>query len=49
MIIIADGKQANEICNWLNQRMPGVSIIGEVRAHGHKVSHIHPDVVFQHY
>lgn len=49
MIIIVDEKQAEGICNWLNQRMSGVAIIGEVRAHGHKVSHIHPDVVFQHY
>jgi len=49
MIIAVDAAQADDVCSWLSQRMPGSAVIGTVVDHGHKVTHAIPEVVFEHY
>jgi phosphoribosylformylglycinamidine cyclo-ligase len=49
MIIAVDSGVAESVCNWLEERMPGCAIIGEVVDNGHKVTHANPDIVFEHY
>jgi phosphoribosylformylglycinamidine cyclo-ligase len=49
MIIAVDAAQADDVCSWLSQRMPGSAIIGTVVDNGHKVTHAIPEVVFEHY
>ncbi|MDP6870513.1 MAG: phosphoribosylformylglycinamidine cyclo-ligase [Candidatus Poseidoniaceae archaeon] len=49
MIIAVDSTVADSVCSWLNERLPGCAIIGEVVDSGHKVTHSIPDVVFEHY
>ena len=48
VIAVSSGVGAT-VSDWLAERLPGSAIIGEVRDHGHKVTHVHPDVVFEHY
>lgn len=49
IIIAVDASHAQGITDWLNQRMPGCAIIGEVVGHGHKVTHAIEGVEFSHY
>lgn len=49
MIIIISNYCAEATVSFLSNTYPGSKIIGEVRNHGHKVTHVHPDVVFDHY
>ena len=49
MIIAASAEVAKLLLSWLNQRMNGCQIVGTVVNNGHKVTHAHPDVVFEHY
>ena len=49
MIVAVDEAVADSVCSWLNERLPGCSIIGEVVDSGHKVTHSNPAVVFEHY
>lgn len=49
MIIAVDSSVAEDINEWLSERMPGCAIIGKVVDNGRKVTHSNPDVVFEHY
>ena len=49
MIIAVDSQKAELVCEWLSSRLEGCKIIGEVVNNGHKVTHINPDVSFEHY
>jgi phosphoribosylformylglycinamidine cyclo-ligase len=49
MVIAVSSGVAATVSDWLAERLPGSAIIGEVCDHGHKVTHVHPDVVFEHY
>ena len=49
MIIAVDSSVAEDINEWLSERMSGCAIIGKVVDNGRKVTHSNPDVVFEHY
>ena len=49
MIIAVSSDSAATVADWLSDRLNGCSIIGEVIDNGHRVTHVHPDVVFDHY
>jgi len=49
MMVITAPEVSEKVCNWLSERMAGCSIIGDVVDNGHKVTHIDPEVVFEHY
>ena len=49
MIIAVSNQSGVAVTEWLAGRLSGCSIIGEVMDHGHKVTHVHPDIVFDHY
>mgnify|MGYP001345212687 CR=1 FL=1 len=49
MIIAVSSNSATSVTDWLSERLSGCSIIGEVVDNGHRVTHVHPDVVFDHY
>jgi phosphoribosylaminoimidazole (AIR) synthetase len=49
MVVAVSAESATAVCEWLAERLAGTAIIGEVRNHGHKVTHVHPDVVYERY
>lgn len=49
MVIAVEAASAPAVRDWLAGRMAGCALVGEVREHGHKVTHAHPDVIFEHY
>jgi phosphoribosylformylglycinamidine cyclo-ligase len=49
MIIAVDKTVSSEVCSWLQERLQGTGIIGEVVDNGHKVTHIDSNIVFEHY
>ena len=49
MIIAVDSSVADDVCEWLSERMDGSAVIGMVVDNGRKVTHANPDVVFEHY
>ena len=49
MVIAVDADHATAVVDWLQQRMEGVSIVGHVRDHGHRVTHAIEGVEFSHY
>ena len=49
MIIAVDSTVAQEVSTWLNERLEGSTIIGEVVSNGHKVTHKDSAVFFEHY
>tara|TARA_B100001093_G_scaffold516803_1_gene596526 strand:+ start:89908 stop:91032 length:1125 start_codon:yes stop_codon:yes gene_type:complete len=49
MILAVSQEHADAMCEWLNQRMIGTSIIGKVIDHGHRVTHAIEGVEFSHY
>ena len=49
MIISVDSTVAQEVSTWLNERLEGSTIIGEVVSNGHKVTHQDSAVFFEHY
>ena len=49
MVVAVSAESADAVCEWLAERLAGTAIIGEVRNHGHKVTHVHPDVVYERY
>lgn len=49
MIIAVDSSVADDVCNWLIERMDGCAIIGKVVDNGRIVTHANPEVVFEHY
>ena len=49
IIIAVSADKAENICNWLQEKMVGVEIIGTVVENGHKVTHAIEGVEFTHY
>ena len=49
MIIAVDPNVAQEVSTWLNDKLEGSAIIGEVVSNGHKVTHLESAVSFDHY
>ena len=49
MVLVVDSSNAESVISWLASRLEGTQQVGEVRDHGHKVTHVNPDIVFEHY
>ena len=49
MVLVVDPAHADSVCQWVASRLQGTQIVGEVRDHGHRVTHVNPDIVFEHY
>ncbi|MGY8691764.1 MAG: AIR synthase-related protein, partial [Candidatus Poseidoniales archaeon] len=49
MVLAVSPNYAQEVLNWLNNRLSGCKIIGIVNDNGHRVTHIDPKVIFEHY
>ena len=49
MVLVVDSEHANAVCDWVASRLEGTRAVGEVRDHGHKVTHANPEIVFEHY
>jgi len=49
MTVIVAGEAAGAVTNWLDERLSGCQVVGEVVDHGRKVSHINPNISFDHY
>ena len=49
MVLVVDLTHARAVCDWVTSRLEGTQVVGEVRDHGHQVTHANPDIVFEHY
>jgi phosphoribosylformylglycinamidine cyclo-ligase len=49
MVLVVDPQHSAAIENWIVEKLPGSRTVGEVRNHGHKVTHVNSDIVFEHY
>ena len=49
MVLVVDATHARAVCDWVTSRLEGTQVVGEVREHGHLVTHANPDIVFEHY
>ena len=49
MVVIVDPRASDTVTSWLENRMAGCQIVGEVVDHGRKVTHINPNISFDHY
>jgi len=49
MVLVVDAEHANAICEWVAERLQGTQIVGDVRDHGHRLTHVNPEVIFEHY
>jgi len=49
MTVIVAGEAAGAVTNWLDERLSGCQVVGEVVDHGRKVTHINPNISFDHY
>tara|TARA_B100000945_G_scaffold292226_1_gene267322 strand:- start:1141 stop:2181 length:1041 start_codon:yes stop_codon:yes gene_type:complete len=49
MVIATDADSSESVCEWLNGRLPGCKIVGEVTSNAGLVTHSDSDVVFSHY
>ncbi len=49
MILAVNHEFAETICEWLNNKLAGCQIIGKVVDNGHKVSHVNPEISYEHY
>jgi phosphoribosylformylglycinamidine cyclo-ligase len=49
MILAVSAARAEQILAWLEERLPGCNIIGEVRDHGHRVTHAIGEVEYEEY
>ena len=49
MVLVVDATHARAVCDWVTSRLEGTQVVGEVRDHGHQVTHANPDIVFEHY
>jgi phosphoribosylformylglycinamidine cyclo-ligase len=49
MMVATPASTSQAVLNWLNGRLKGCQIVGEVVDNGHKVTHINPEIVFEHY
>ncbi|RAH05630.1 MAG: phosphoribosylformylglycinamidine cyclo-ligase [Methanobacteriota archaeon] len=49
MVIAVSAESAEPVCEWLNERLPGSRLVGEVNSNARVVTHSDPEVVFSHY
>jgi len=49
MVLVVDAAHADAVCDWVASRLEGTQVVGQVCDHGHKVTHINPEIVFEHY
>ena len=49
IVLVVSKKSSEKLCGWLKNKIPGTAIIGNVVEGTHKVTHINPEVVFDHY
>jgi phosphoribosylformylglycinamidine cyclo-ligase len=49
MVVIVDDAASEAVTTWLESRMSGCQIVGDVVDHGRKVTHINPNISFDHY
>ena len=49
MVVIVDVTASEAVTTWLESRMSGCQIVGDVVDHGRKVTHINPNISFDHY
>jgi phosphoribosylaminoimidazole (AIR) synthetase len=49
MMVATSASTSQAVLNWLNERLKGCQIVGKVVDNGHKVTHINPEIVFEHY
>ena len=49
MVLVVDSEHANAVCDWVATRLEGTQIVGSVCNHGHKVTHVNPEIVFEHF
>ncbi|MEE2812466.1 MAG: phosphoribosylformylglycinamidine cyclo-ligase [Candidatus Thermoplasmatota archaeon] len=49
MVLVVDAMHADAIQEWVAARLPGTQTVGDVRDHGHKVTHANPAIIFEHY
>jgi len=49
MVLVVDSAHSDAVCEWVATRLEGTQVVGEVRDHGHKVTHCNPEIVFEHY
>ena len=49
MVIVIDSTHASAVGEWVTSRLEGTQVVGQVRDHGHKVTHVNPDIIFEHY
>jgi len=49
MIIAVSAEFGDSICDWLNTRIHGSKIVGEVTSNGRVVTHLNPEIVFKKY
>ena len=49
MLVAVSSDSADSISSWLNDRLPGSRVVGEVTSKGRVVTHSDPDVCFSEY
>ncbi len=49
MVLVVSSNSADSVLGWLTERLPGCAVVGEVRDHGRRVTHIDERIEFDHY
>jgi phosphoribosylaminoimidazole (AIR) synthetase len=49
MTIAVSKDAAGSVESWLSKRLPGCKRVGFVHDEGRKVTHINPEIIFEHY
>jgi phosphoribosylformylglycinamidine cyclo-ligase len=49
MVLVVSSNSADSLLGWLTERLPGCAVVGEVRDHGRRVTHVDERIEFDHY
>jgi len=49
MIVAVSADVADDVCKWLENKLPGCQVIGSVVDNGRKVTHTNSEILFEHY
>ena len=49
MVLVVPSNSADSVLGWLTERLPGCAVVGEVRDHGRRVTHVDERIEFDHY
>jgi len=49
IVLVVSKESSEKICEWIKNKIHGTAIIGHVVDSTHKVTHINPDIIFEHY